>query len=556
MSMKKRKTSFLIRIMSMVTVPVILLGIILNVFADIKFYEEGHEALENRISDSAAFTSMFLNPGAIEKNQDALDYVKENNGYYGTVFFDNGAYDATSFTKEENMEIIDVIIHNSQLGEKLLNGSGYFVKNVKLDGESWELYFQPVSHLGESEQGILVLGVKTDELIRNFRRFSGQVLIATLLLLVAAFYMSIKNGLRITRHVRAVEAHIDSMSKGDLSKEMDKHILKRRDELGDMARKLNVLKMEWRKMIACIIEKSQDLSEASGVLSEDSIYNARIAVDFSRALDDIAKGSMSHAQETQASLEQMKEVGEVIETTYAELSTLIDNAGNMRNAGDRASITISELFEMNENTIHSIEKISKQTTITSESVNQISEAVSIINSIASQTSLLALNASIEAARAGEDGRGFAVVAGEIQNLAEQTNASVKQIDKTIQKLLSESNEMVVVMEEVNHTVQEQTKKCLNTKHEFEEVSEGIVSSVVEIQKVQENFGRIEHAKAKIVQALTVLANLAQESAATTQEATASCEELSGKTEGIAQSSVKLDDISKELNQTVESFIME
>lgn len=556
MQVKKRRGSFLIRIMFMVTVPVILLGTILNVFVDIKFYEEGYEALESRISDSAAFTSMFLNPGATEENQDALDYVKENNGYYGTVFFDNGAYDATSFTKEVNIELINMIVNNQQLAKALNSNEGYFLKDVKLDGVSWELYFHTISHIEDGQQGILVLGIETDELTGSFRRFSRQVLIATLVLLAASYYMSIKNGLRITKHVLAVEAHIDSMSKGDLSKEMDAHILKRRDELGDMARKLNVLKMEWRKVIACIIEKSQDLSEASGVLSEDSIYNARIAVDFSRALDDIAKGSMSHAQETQVSLEQIKEVGEVIETTYAELSTLIDNAGNMRNAGDRASITISELFEMNENTIHSIEKISKQTTITSESVNQISEAVSIINSIASQTSLLALNASIEAARAGEDGRGFAVVAGEIQNLAEQTNASVKQIDKTIQKLLSESNEMVVVMEEVNQTVQEQTQKCLNTKHEFEEVREGIISSVTEIQNVQENFGQIEYAKEKIVQALTVLANLAQESAATTQEATASCEELSGKTEGIAQSSVKLDDISKELNQIVESFIME
>lgn len=539
----------------MVTVPIILLGMILNVFVDMKFYEEGYEALENRISDSAAFTSMFLNPDATEENQDALDYVKENNGYYGTVFFDNEAYDATSFTKEINIELINMIVNNQQLAKALNSNEGYFVKNVKLDGVSWELYFHTISHIEDGHQGILVLGIKTDEITGNFRKFSGQVLIVTLVLLTAAYYMSIKNGVRITKHVLTVEAHIDSMSKGDLSKEMDTHMLKRRDELGDMARKLNVLKMEWRKMISCIVEKSKDLSEASGVLSEDSIYNAKIAVDFSRALDDIAKGSMSHAQETQSSLEQMREVSEVVETTYEELKILINNAENMQNAGDRAFVTISELYHMNENTINSIEKISKQTSVTNESVNQISEAVSIINSIASQTSLLALNASIEAARAGEDGRGFAVVAGEIQNLAEQTNASVKQIDIIIKKLLSESNEMIAVMNEVNQIVQEQTQKCMNTKHEFEEVSEGIISSVTEIQKVQHNFGRIEHAKEKIVHALTVLADLAQESAATTQEATASCEELSGKIEGIAQSSVKLDDISKTLNQTVESFIM-
>ena len=352
-----------------------------------------------------------------------------------------------------------------------------------------------------------------------------------------------------------IESHLSQMSKGDLSIHLDQKIIGRPDEFGDIARMLAYMQDEWTKTIEQILVKCEKLAEASTELSNDSVDNSRIAGEFSKAVEDIAKGSMAHAEETQTASKQMNEAGTAIEDVMNQLKSLVENAGMMRTAEEEAASTIQELTLSNENVMQSIERIAKQTAVTDAAANQISEAVSIIDSIASQTSLLALNASIEAARAGENGRGFAVVASEIQALAEQTNGSVKKISTIISELLSDSHAMVAVMDEVNRNIGNQTDKFQLTREKFNEVSAGITESVRGVSNLRDNFNVIVESKENVVKGLTALTNLAQESAAATQEATAACEELSGKTQAIANSSVALDSISKELHKSVETFII-
>lgn len=183
----------------------------------------------------------------------------------------------------------------------------------------------------------------------------------------------------------------------------------------------------------------------------------------------------------------------------------------------------------------------------------IHAAVELITSIASQTSLLALNASIEAARAGEHGKGFAVVASEIQKLAEQSNESAEKIKDIIRDLLSESEQTVNVMHEVEDIVAQQQEKLEETKTKFVSVADGVNASRSETEAIQSHTQVCDQSRARIIDAVQNLSAISQENAASTEQTTAS---MAGLNEAIRQLSVaakELQGLSEDLEKDMSFF---
>lgn len=183
----------------------------------------------------------------------------------------------------------------------------------------------------------------------------------------------------------------------------------------------------------------------------------------------------------------------------------------------------------------------------------IHAAVELITSIASQTSLLALNASIEAARAGEHGKGFAVVASEIQKLAEQSNDSAEKIKDIIRDLLSEAEQTVNVMHEVEDIVAQQQEKLEETKTKFVSVADGVNASRSETEAIQNHTQICDQSRARIIDAVQNLSAISQENAASTEQTTAS---MAGLNEAIRQLSVaakELQGLSEDLEKDMSFF---
>ena len=225
----------------------------------------------------------------------------------------------------------------------------------------------------------------------------------------------------------------------------------------------------------------------------------------------------------------------------------------MKKADDESEQIINELGVSNDKTIEAIKKIGTSVHTTNESVGKIQEAINLITSIASETSLLALNASIEATRAGEAGRGFAVVASQISKLSEDSNNSAKTIEDIIHQLAVDSESSVKIMTEVEEIINEQQKKLDETRDKFSDVTKGIESSKVETEHIYAQIKECDQARGKVTDMISNLSAVTEENAASAQQTNASMEELNATINLLAEAARELKDIAGELNEEVSFF---
>lgn len=176
------------------------------------------------------------------------------------------------------------------------------------------------------------------------------------------------------------------------------------------------------------------------------------------------------AQQSQGQALQIQQVLNSVEAMAQSIQQISANAQAAAQAARESSQTAELSGDAMDNTVNSILQLrdtvgetTKKVKRLGESSQQISKVISLINQIALQTNLLAINASIEAARAGEEGRGFAVVAEEVGQLAAQSAAATKEIEKIVETIQSETSAVVEAMEVGTAQVVEGTHLAENTK---------------------------------------------------------------------------------------------
>ncbi|MEM9066135.1 MAG: methyl-accepting chemotaxis protein [Planctomycetota bacterium] len=288
------------------------------------------------------------------------------------------------------------------------------------------------------------------------------------------------------------------------------------DNLQDLAGAMNEMHTSLRGIIADVSRTAQEVASTSTQISSSN--------------EEIANGVAAQAGQVEqisaAITEMTASVGQVAEQSdqaseNAEQSTQLATEG-----GDVVQETISGMNSIREavsGSAASVGELGKRS-------EQIGEIINVINDIADQTNLLALNAAIEAARAGEHGRGFAVVADEVRKLAERTQVATEEVSESVRAIQNETAVAVERMERGTEEVSRGVELASSAGQSLGSIytgTQGVTSMIREIASAAEEQARTAE---DVTRGITEIGNAAQTASRGTQEASAASRQLSEKAE--------------------------
>ena len=418
-----------------------------------------------------------------------------------------------------------------------------------------------------------------------------------------------------------------AVTSGDLTKTSDITVeridIDSRDELGQMAgsfnemgeqleaggNSLNEMVESLRTLVGQMGETANSLSTASNQLSDAAEQAGGATTGIASATQQLSSGAQEQVgsidqtrnamQELGSSITQISQGSEdqaaAIEQASAivnQVSSAISEAASTAQGAAQGSEEASEAANagvaMVDETIQGMERISTAVDAASQQIAQlgtqseeIGKIVAVIDDIAAQTNLLALNAAIEAARAGEQGRGFAVVADEVRGLAERVTQATTEIATLIDSIQKGVNESISAVEEGTRQVAEGATQAEKTGDALRDIlgavsgvadqigqisasaeqvnasSEEMVSTIEGVNSVtQQNTAAAQEMAGSsngVTDSIEQISAISQQNSAASQEMSASAEEMSAQVEEVVASAQGLDSMAQELQQAVSVF---
>lgn len=567
---KQKKLSVMAQLLMLCVIPLVIMVTFVTVYAIGTMRNMVHDATMDGLeslcrSVYAAYEA--LDPGEYRMEGDTLykgDYCVSENVDIIDSFVDGSPADVTLFfgdtrratslrDKDTGERILGTKASDAVIQAVINEGKNYETDSVVINGETYYAFYMPALDASGKCVGMVFAGQPATEANARINRSSLMILGIAAFVLIIALLVCAKIASAIARVIVQTETLLSSLADGELNLTVNERILRRSDEIGVMGHAVKRLLDELQSIIGSIKKNTDTLMRQGDNLETMASQTSTTADEISSAVEDISKGAVAMAEDIESATGQVANMGAIIEKIADSVKELDNLSEQMHESDVEASRIINELSESNDRTTDAIKKIEVSVHTTNDSVTRIQDAVNLIASIASETSLLALNASIEAARAGEAGRGFAVVATQISKLSEDSAQSTKTIEDIIHQLTVDSEASVRIMNEVNEIILEQQQKLVQTREKFDVVSTGIENSRKESSVISSQADECNSERGRVVDVIQNLSAVSEENAASTQETTASMQELNATINLLAEAAGELKTMAQVLEENVAFF---
>ncbi len=366
---------------------------------------------------------------------------------------------------------------------------------------------------------------------------------------VIAVVLSILLSRGVLVPVRKVERFAYDIAEGRLDSKSLK--VKNKDEIGGLTKSVNLMHQNIKDLITRIIDSADALDAMARSLQARAAQTAKITEEVVCTVEQISAGAVTQSESTKSAVGDIYSLGRVIESNMEQAARLKDSSNKIEELSREGTEAIEELIDNTRQSMMTMDEITRVISRTSESARNIRKASTMIQNIAEETNLLALNASIEAARAGQYGKGFAVVADEIRKLAIQTNNSTNEIEYMVSELEGMSDEAIQTSEMLKSAAKNQMDSVRGTEKKYAEIKDGIQISFEAIRSILDISDEMEQDRIRVNDVIENLAEIANENAASTQETTGASEEMLDAIKQLETNSENLKELANKLIASVD-----
>lgn len=513
-------------------------------------FEEGNSGAYHMDENGMLWKGDTLN---ISQAVNIVDHIKQNTGIDVTIFWGETRI-LTSIVNERGDRQINTRASTDVIERVLKNGETYQDRNIEILGRKYIVSYTPIYQENSREiVGMIFLGTPQETVSVIINKIRGQFLLIILCMLL---FVTVIAYFLVNRIVSALKRNmelLDSISHGILQVEVHPNLLKRKDEIGDLAKNIVNLTDALRTIVLNIRAKSEALGVETSQIEHisDNVY--QVMREVNNAAQEMGVSCTTQTEDANQANSNVTSMGEMIVDNTTQITELHKLSGTMKTVAVGALEQVTQLNDVMSDVKESISFLSQQTSLTNESVAKISSTTELITAIASQTNLLSLNASIEAARAGEHGRGFSVVASEIQQLSEQSNRAAGEIQKMIANLNTNSIHTLERVKEVQNIIERQEQNIQKASEIFRDVCNHIDQSASGMDNIMEKSKLLEDIRVETVTVVQDSASLSEENSASIEEVMASIENIYQELGDISEKTKFLNSLSKEMTASVDVF---